>query len=142
MAKSTRVTPKPEVNDEEILSVNPDLFKDEEDEQVDKDSIVEDEIEEDEVEQIDDLEEKKSVQENANPAKNASLAGNAKAPKKHGGFDEYEVKITYPEKGKPKAEQLKCMRKNVQISQEEADVLNNGVLEGGNTYARMYYPSK
>lgn len=38
-----------------------------------------------------------------------------------------------------RAEKLKVVRKRVLITDEQAEVLNNGVLEGGNTYGSMYF---
>jgi hypothetical protein len=55
--------------------------------------------------------------------------------KKH--YVEWEVKI----EGK-KAEKLKVSRKRVMITDEQAEVLNQGVTEGGNTYAKMYFPAE
>ena len=49
-------------------------------------------------------------------------------------YQEWEVKVT---KGEP--EKIKIVRPVVKISEEEAGILNKGVLQGGNTYAKMYF---
>ena len=56
-------------------------------------------------------------------------------------FAEYEVKITNTKEG-PTYEKLKVSRKAVKITQEEAEALNAGVLHGGNTYTKMYFPNE
>lgn len=38
-----------------------------------------------------------------------------------------------------KAEKLKCIRECVKITDEEAETLNAGILEGSNTQAKMYF---
>lgn len=38
-----------------------------------------------------------------------------------------------------KAEKLKIVRPRVLITDQQADTLNHGVLNGGNTYASMYF---
>jgi hypothetical protein len=50
-------------------------------------------------------------------------------------YEEWEVKI--PKNGE--YEKLKCVRKCVKIEDEHAEILNEGVLWGGNTYAKMYF---
>ena len=52
--------------------------------------------------------------------------------KKH--YEEWEVKI----EGR-KAKKLVISRKRVMITDEQAEILNQGVTEGGNTYAKMYF---
>ena len=49
-------------------------------------------------------------------------------------FQEWEVKID-----KKVAEKLKISRPCVKISDEEAETLNAGILDGPNTYAKMYF---
>lgn len=55
-----------------------------------------------------------------------------------GHYQEWEVKIVNKD-GKFVAEKLKVLREVVKITEEEAEILNTGVLEGGNTYGKMYY---
>lgn len=55
-----------------------------------------------------------------------------------GHYQEWEVKIVNKD-GKYVAEKLKVLREVVKITEEEAEILNTGVLEGGNTYGKMYY---
>ncbi len=57
-------------------------------------------------------------------------------PSKH--YQEWEVKITRTPEG-PVAEKLKVLRPVVKITDEQAETLNAGRLEGGNTYTQMYY---
>ena len=49
-------------------------------------------------------------------------------------FEEWECKVA-----NGKAEKLKCVRKRVKITEQEAEVLNNGLLTGGNSYVKMYF---
>lgn len=49
-------------------------------------------------------------------------------------FEEWRVEIR-----NKKATKLSMLRPRVVISEEEADVLNRGVIDGGNTYAAMYF---
>jgi hypothetical protein len=49
-------------------------------------------------------------------------------------FQEWECKIV-----KGKAEKLKMNRAVVKITEYEAEVLNKGVEEGGNSYGKMYF---
>jgi hypothetical protein len=49
-------------------------------------------------------------------------------------YQEWEVKVNGG-----KAEKLKISRSNVKITDEQADILNQGVETGGNTYAKMYF---
>jgi multidrug efflux pump subunit AcrB len=49
-------------------------------------------------------------------------------------YQEWEVKINGG-----KAEKLKVSRQKVKITDEQADILNQGVETGGNTYAKMYF---
>lgn len=57
-------------------------------------------------------------------------------PSKH--WQRWEVKITQSEAG-PKYEKLKMAKEVVKISDEEAEALNKGVLQGSNTHAVMYF---
>lgn len=60
-------------------------------------------------------------------------------------YQEWEVKIAATKKGEQTvytAEKLKLVRPCVKISDQEAEVLNSGVLTGGNTYAKMYYKAE
>lgn len=50
------------------------------------------------------------------------------------GYQEWEVKID-----RQQAEKIKISRKSVKITEEEAEILNRGVLTGGNTFAKMYF---
>lgn len=50
------------------------------------------------------------------------------------GFVEWEVKITAGE-----YEKMKISRPCVKITEQEAETLNAGVLNGGNNYAKMYF---
>lgn len=54
-----------------------------------------------------------------------------------------QVKISKDENGKTTYgyEKLKISRPCVKISEQEADILNDGVLRGGNNYAKMYFPA-
>lgn len=49
-------------------------------------------------------------------------------------YQEWEVKIENKE-----AVKLKISRSVVKITEAEAETLNAGVLNGGNTYAKMYF---
>lgn len=49
-------------------------------------------------------------------------------------FEEWEVKIT-----RNKAEKLKLARPRVKITEDQAAMLNDGRLYGGNTYTQLYY---
>lgn len=49
-------------------------------------------------------------------------------------FEEWECKIT-----NGKQEKLKLARKKVKITEEEAKILNAGILQGSNTYGLMYF---
>lgn len=40
------------------------------------------------------------------------------------------------------AEKLKLVKSGILITEEQADILNEGVLHGGNTIAEMYYPAE
>lgn len=55
-----------------------------------------------------------------------------KAASKH--YEEWHVKIN-----KNVAEKMKINRACVKISDEQAEILNEGVLYGNNTYALMYF---
>ena len=44
--------------------------------------------------------------------------------------------------GKPTFEKMKIKRPAVKITEEEAETLNRGVLEGPNTFASMYFPAE
>lgn len=64
------------------------------------------------------------------------------------GSDEQEVEEsdnnTYYEEwycgvSNKKAEKLKVVRQKVNITEEEAIILNRGILTGGNTHANMYF---
>ena len=68
----------------------------------------------------------------------ADAAGDAST---RNAYDEWECKITNTEDG-PVEEKLKKIRSNVKISDEQAEILNTGVLKGGNTYGRMYFPAE
>lgn len=50
------------------------------------------------------------------------------------GYVEWDVRIT-----KGEAEKLKVSRACVKITDQEAETLNAGVLNGGNSYAKMYF---
>lgn len=54
------------------------------------------------------------------------------------GYEEWDVQITNTKEG-PKYEKLKIKRKRVLISEEQAEILNEGVLHGNNNYAVMYF---
>lgn len=54
-------------------------------------------------------------------------------------YEEWDVQINRSEKGKLVYEKLKLSREKVKISEDEANTLNHGVLEGGNQYAKMYF---
>lgn len=58
-------------------------------------------------------------------------------------YEEWDVRITAKQDENKKTtyeyEKLKVSRPVVKISEEEAEVLNRGVLTGGNTYAKMYF---
>lgn len=57
-------------------------------------------------------------------------------------FVEYDVQITKTVKDGRTTngyEKLKVSRPCVKISEEEAETLNAGILDGGNTYAKMYF---
>lgn len=58
------------------------------------------------------------------------------------GFDEWKVEITQKEGEAPVAEKLKVVRKNVKISEAEAESLNRLVLGGQNKYGVMYFPAE
>lgn len=49
-------------------------------------------------------------------------------------YQEWEVKIENKE-----AKKLTISRQRVRITDDQADVLNIGALEGNNTYAKMYF---
>lgn len=53
-----------------------------------------------------------------------------------------QIKTSKDENGKTQYsyEKLKISRPAVKISEEEAAILNEGVLKGGNNYAKMYFP--
>lgn len=53
---------------------------------------------------------------------------------KHNHYEEWHVKIS-----KNIAEKMKINRPCVKISEEQAEILNEGVLYGNNTYAVMYF---
>jgi hypothetical protein len=53
-------------------------------------------------------------------------------------YEEWECKITMVDK-KPVYEKLKLRRPRVLISEEQAEILNEGVLHGSNTLAHMYF---
>ncbi len=60
-----------------------------------------------------------------------------------GHFTEWECKITRdPETKKPSAEKLKVVRRVVKITEQEAETLNEGVLNGNNTYGKLYFPAE
>lgn len=50
-------------------------------------------------------------------------------------FEEWECKIL----GGGKYEKLKLRRKCVKISEEQADLLNESRIKGGNAYAHLYF---
>lgn len=54
-----------------------------------------------------------------------------------------QIKTSKDENGKTQYsfEKLKISRPAVKISEEEAAILNEGVLKGGNNYAKMYFPA-
>ena len=60
-------------------------------------------------------------------------------------YQEWDVQISITKDGNGKTqysyEKLKISRKAVKITDEEAETLNHGVLTGGNTYAKMYFPA-
>jgi hypothetical protein len=49
-------------------------------------------------------------------------------------FQEWDVKVT-----KGSAEKLKIKRGCVKITEEQAEILNTGILSGSNTYGVMYF---
>ncbi len=53
-------------------------------------------------------------------------------------FEEWQVAIKQTKEG-PQHEKLRVLRKTVKITEEEAATLNNGVLLGGNNFAKMYF---
>lgn len=54
-----------------------------------------------------------------------------------------QIKTSKDENGKTQYsyEKLKISRPVVKISEDEAAILNEGVLKGGNNYAKMYFPA-
>lgn len=63
------------------------------------------------------------------------MAKNQTQPQPH--FVEWDVKI---EDGKVK--KLAVSRQVVKITEAEAETLNVGILDGGNSYAKMYFPAE
>lgn len=61
-------------------------------------------------------------------------------------YQEWDVQISISKDGNGQInysyEKLKISRKAVNITEAEAETLNNGVLTGGNTYAKMYFPAE
>jgi len=61
----------------------------------------------------------------------------------NGHYQEWDVKINAKQDKDGKtiheAEKLKVSRPCVKITDEQAEILNHGVLTGGNSYAKMYY---
>lgn len=55
--------------------------------------------------------------------------------KKH--YEEWRVELK-----DGKAEKLKVVRKRVLITDDQAAILNEGVLKGGNNLGNMYYPAE
>jgi hypothetical protein len=53
----------------------------------------------------------------------------------NGHYEEWMVEV----KPKGKYEKLKLVRSCVKISEEEAETLNAGVLNGGNSHVNMYF---
>lgn len=54
-------------------------------------------------------------------------------------YEEWNCQIT-PQKGQePKVDKLKLTRKRVLISDEQADILNQGRIYGDNSYAKLYF---
>jgi hypothetical protein len=56
-------------------------------------------------------------------------------------YEEWECKIT-PGEGGPKFEKLICRRKRVLITDDQAEILNEGRLHGGNTLALLYFKAE
>lgn len=54
------------------------------------------------------------------------------------GYERWKVQIHQKEEGNS-FEKLKLDKKCVKISDEEAETLNSGVLNGGSKYAMMYF---
>ena len=52
-------------------------------------------------------------------------------------YQEWKVQIL-----NGKAEKLKVIRECVKITDEQAETLNSGVIDGGNTYASMYFKAE
>lgn len=62
----------------------------------------------------------------------------AEKPKKSGGFDEWYCLIN----SGGEYEKMKKLRSNVGISQEQANILNEGVLHGSNAHGSIYLPAE
>ena len=55
-------------------------------------------------------------------------------------YEEWECKITVTSAG-PQHEKLKKLRENIPMRDDQAEVLNRSVLDGGNLYVKMYFRS-
>lgn len=54
-------------------------------------------------------------------------------------YEKWNCQIKIDENGKRSFEKLKLVKKGIKISETQAEILNDGVLHGGNNYAPAYF---
>jgi hypothetical protein len=57
-------------------------------------------------------------------------------------YQEWKVEVKRDDKGDYYGQKLNIVREKVKITEEQADILNTGLLKGGNTYGVMYFLSE
>jgi len=83
-----------------------------------------------------------ALQDSTNPGSNSGDNGEDKATPEGEYFEEWDVQIIAKQEGDKvvnEAKKLTISRPIVKITEFEAETLNEGVLTGGNTYAKMYF---
>lgn len=78
----------------------------------------------------------KSVKKATDEQADSPVAEKEKQPQKaeNPGFEEWYCQLK-----DGKAEKLKLVRKRVLISEEQANILNEGRIHGGNAHANLYF---